>query len=303
LVTQPILLTVMAHPDDAELWAGGTIARHVHTGGVAGIAVATHDPVRAREAAVGAHILSAHLYPLDDLTIESIGRLLTDVRPDVVITHPINDIHPEHRRCAEIVLVALPEVVIATGHPRRVYCCDGYNNLDQHGIPLNLPTAVDITKYWPTKMGALEARKSQPVVDHFGPMAEVLSRLHGCGSAQFAPKPFTFCPSWAACPHATSFDSSPFTAFRPASSDMAVVSLSLQVAAKGHLSENWHHRPGHRRQRHEPVAWQACRYRGVRRRCTPRLPERRVGDVRLCRGVRSSAQRRGYGRLRHLRRV
>jgi LmbE family N-acetylglucosaminyl deacetylase len=36
MVTQPaVLLTIMAHPDDAELWAGGTIAQHVRNGGTA----------------------------------------------------------------------------------------------------------------------------------------------------------------------------------------------------------------------------------------------------------------------------
>jgi hypothetical protein len=32
--------------------------------------------------------------------------------------------------------------VIATGHPRRVYHCDSYNNLDRHGRPLDLPTTT-----------------------------------------------------------------------------------------------------------------------------------------------------------------
>ena len=45
MVTPRALLTVMAHPDDAELWAGGTIARHIHEGGTATIAALKHDPM------------------------------------------------------------------------------------------------------------------------------------------------------------------------------------------------------------------------------------------------------------------
>ncbi|GAA4729840.1 PIG-L domain-containing protein [Phytohabitans rumicis] len=179
MVTSPVLMTVMAHPDDAELWAGGTIARHVQNGGTATITVTKTDPIRAAEATAGAQILGADLYLLDALTPATISTLLTEVRPDIVITHSTDDIHPEHRRCAEHVLAALPEVVITTGHPNRVYHCDGYNNLDQHGKPLHLPTIIDTTDQWSTKIAALQAHTSQPILDHFGPMAETLSRLHG----------------------------------------------------------------------------------------------------------------------------
>ncbi|WP_246274787.1 PIG-L deacetylase family protein [Phytohabitans houttuyneae] len=169
----------MAHPDDAELWAGGAIARHVQTGGSATVAVTKHDPIRASEATNGAQILGADIYLDDELTPATISTLLTEVRPDIVITHSTDDIHPEHRQCAERVLAALPDIVITTGHPSRVYHCDSYNNLDQHGKPLHLPTIIDITDQWPTKTAALKAHTSQPIVNHFGPMSETLSRLHG----------------------------------------------------------------------------------------------------------------------------
>jgi hypothetical protein len=70
-------------------------------------------------------------------------------------------------------------VVIATGHPRRVYTCDGYNGLDRHGRPLDLPVIVDVTDTWATKTAALAAHVSQPIGGHFGPMADALARLHG----------------------------------------------------------------------------------------------------------------------------
>ncbi len=48
------VLAVMAHPDDAELWAGGTLALH-----------AAHDAVRDAEARAGAEILGASLRLLE----------------------------------------------------------------------------------------------------------------------------------------------------------------------------------------------------------------------------------------------
>lgn len=174
-----VLLTVMAHPDDAELWAGGTIARHVRDGGTAIVAVPHRDAVRDAEAAAGARILGAGLYLMEQLSVSIVATVLREVRPDVLITHPASDIHPEHRQCAEAVLSALPDVVIATGHPKRAYHSDGYNNLDQDGHPLRLPTIIDVSAHWPTKVSALRAHASQPIIDHFGPMAEALGRLHG----------------------------------------------------------------------------------------------------------------------------
>ncbi|WP_225319740.1 PIG-L deacetylase family protein [Micromonospora aurantiaca (nom. illeg.)] len=175
----PVLLTVMAHPDDAELWAGGTIARHVSDGGTAVIAVPHHDAVRNAEATAGARLLGADLYLMEQLSVSTAATVLLEVRPDVLITHPTSDIHPEHRQCAEAVLRALPDVVISTGHPQRAYHSDGYNNLDQNGRPLDLPTIIDVSAHWPTKIAALRAHTSQPILDHFGPMAEAIGALHG----------------------------------------------------------------------------------------------------------------------------
>ena len=169
----------MAHPDDAELWAGGTLARHTRAGGDVIIASVKHDSERMAEADDGAQILGADLYLLNDITTHAISTLLTEVRPDVVITHSSDDIHPDHRRCADLLASVLPDVVIATGCPRRVYHCDSYNNLDRHARPLDLPTIIDVTKHWDTKIAALQAHASQPITNHFRPMAETLARLHG----------------------------------------------------------------------------------------------------------------------------
>lgn len=177
--TASSVLTVMAHADDAELWAGGTLALHAQAGAPVTIAVPRANEVRAREAAAGAKALGGLLRPLDELTVSTIRDLLTELRPDVVITHNPDDIHPDHQSAARTVLIALPSVVIATGHPRRVYTCDGYHNLDRTGRPLHLPVIMDVTSTWASKMQALAAHASQPIASHFAPMAETLGRLHG----------------------------------------------------------------------------------------------------------------------------
>lgn len=188
------VLTVLGHPDDAELWVGGALSRYAGAGAQITIVVPRTDEVRDREAAAGAEFLGGMLCLLDELAVSAVRDVLTELRPEVVVTHHPDDIHPDHQRTARTVLAALPEVVIATGHPRRVYTCDGYNNLDRNGHPLHLPIIVDITSTWETKIRALTAHVSQPIAEHFAPMAETLGRLHGdrigvCYAEAFSPVP------------------------------------------------------------------------------------------------------------------
>lgn len=192
------LLTLMAHPDDAELWAGGTIARCAASGAAVTIAVPHHaDTVRNAEAAAGAVILGAGLHHYDQPTAAAVRDLLLDLQPEVVLTHPLGDVHPDHRRLASTVLEALPDVAIATGHPRRLYTVDSYNSLTTDG-PIPAHTIIDITDTYDTKLQALAAHASQPITEHFGPMAEALARLWGCRAGvryaeNFTPLPILGC--------------------------------------------------------------------------------------------------------------
>ena len=173
------LLAVMGHPDDAELWAGGTLALHARSAPVT-IAVPRHDPARMAEAEAGAAILGARLHVLPaDPGPQDIRALLCEIRPEVLITHPLDDIHPGHRQAAAEVLAGLPEAVISTGRPHRLYTTDSYNSLTLNG-PVGAAVIVDITATYPVKQQALAAHDgTQPVTSHFGPMAENLARLWG----------------------------------------------------------------------------------------------------------------------------
>ncbi|MFD5089823.1 PIG-L deacetylase family protein [Amycolatopsis thailandensis] len=177
--TPASVLTVMAHPDDAELWAGGTLARCSASSAAVTIAVPHHtEPGRDTEAAAGAAALGATLYQYDHPAAATLRELLLEVRPEVVITHPLRDVHAEHRTIADTLVAALPDVVIATGYPRRVYAADSYNSLTLDG-PIPPHTIIDITDTHEQKQRALAKHASQPITDHFGPMAETLARLWG----------------------------------------------------------------------------------------------------------------------------
>ncbi|MEV6986990.1 PIG-L family deacetylase [Sphaerisporangium sp. NPDC051017] len=171
------VLAVMAHPDDLELWAGGTLALHAQHAPVVG-AIQAHDPIRDAEAQAGAKVLGIDVELHPRLDAATVGDLIRRHRPDVLITHPTDDVHPDHRAAAEAVLAGLPEAHIATSSPRRLYTCDSYNSLTLNG-PVTASVIIDISGTFEQKMRALAEHRSQPITEHFGPMAETLSSLWG----------------------------------------------------------------------------------------------------------------------------
>ncbi len=115
------LLAVMAHPDDAELLCGGTLARAADQGHRTGIVDLTRGELgsrgtaelRAKEAVAAAKVLGVaervnaglpdgHLANTDAarrIVVEHIRRL----RPGVVLLQYITSRHPDHRVASELV--------------------------------------------------------------------------------------------------------------------------------------------------------------------------------------------------------
>lgn len=186
------VLAVMAHPDDPELWAGGTLALHARTAPVIA-AVQAHDPVRNAEALAGGKALGAEVVLAEVLDAAAVTDLILRHRPEILITHPIDDVHPDHRRIAAAVMEGLVDAVIATGHPKKLYACDTYNSLTLGG-PVAASVIVDITATFEQKMTALREHRSQPITDHFGPMAENLGALWGARIGTAHAEAFTALP-------------------------------------------------------------------------------------------------------------
>lgn len=170
------LLAIMAHPDDAELWAGGTIAIHARHR-AAMIAVSSSSSRRLNEAKRGAGILGATIDVRRKWSIREYVRLIAAFRPDVIVTHRLDDCHPDHRATAEAVLGAVPTAVIKFGFPTRLYSCDSYESLSTNG-PIPGRVIVDTTDTFSIKLKALRHHKSQPL-EHFEAMALRLGALWG----------------------------------------------------------------------------------------------------------------------------
>ncbi|HEY8503935.1 MAG TPA: PIG-L family deacetylase [Gemmataceae bacterium] len=142
----PRVLIIGAHPDDADIKAGGTAAKWCAMGFLVKLVSLTdgraghqsmHGPQlaarRKAEAAAAGAVIGARYDVLDcpdgelDDRLEyrhRVIRLLRAFRPDLVITHRSTDYHPDHRFAGLLVqdasyLVTVPAVCPDTPHLER----------------------------------------------------------------------------------------------------------------------------------------------------------------------------------------
>ena len=118
---------IMAHPDDADIYCGGSIAAWRSMGATVTILIATDgskggdfDPeelaqLRSKEATVAATVLDANLIQLDfpdgelSQSEEFASRLATEIlclQPNLLVAHAPNDYHADHRAVSAGALIA-----------------------------------------------------------------------------------------------------------------------------------------------------------------------------------------------------
>ena len=162
------LMVVYAHPDDAEIWSGGAIAKWVDLGGAAKICCfASCDKNRKEEAVAGAKILKAKIEVLPAVPIYGVHNVdlirdeISAYNPNILITHFYRDTHPEHRNVFEIVNNALIGNWIEKGNPEIFLCSNTYNSIGLDG-GFEPDVYIDISDYMKVKLGAIRQHKSQP---------------------------------------------------------------------------------------------------------------------------------------------
>jgi bacillithiol biosynthesis deacetylase BshB1 len=178
------VLAIVAHPDDADIFCGGTLAKHADRGddvaivhltrGEYGGFDATEDEVaavRESEARASAERLGAEVGFLDfsdgRVTYSLDHRLaLVDVireyGPDAILTHYREDMHPDHHTTSRLVtdayyMASLP--LVETEHPPH-----DPSNVFYFGKPTAEfePSAfVDVSGYQDVKEAAIESHESQ----------------------------------------------------------------------------------------------------------------------------------------------
>src|SRR5262245_40811754 len=174
-----VVLTVLAHPDDAEFLCAGTLIRLVREQGwQAHIATMTPGDcgsaelppeeisrIRRGEGARAAALLGGHYHCLEerDLLIcygepalERVTRLLRTVRPRMVLTHSPADYMLDHEVTSTVVRAAafaapIPNFLRGRGHPRplehipHLYYCDPIEGKDALGRDVAPAFCIDIS--------------------------------------------------------------------------------------------------------------------------------------------------------------
>lgn len=178
------VLAIVAHPDDADIFCGGTLAKHADRGddvtivhmnrGELGTADGTEKEiaaVREEEAQQSGSELGASVEFLEFLdgrvtySMENRLEIVETIRehdPEIVLTHFQDDMHPDHRVTSRLVtdayyMASLP-LVETNSEP-----CDP-SNVYYFGKPASSfdpDTFVDISEHVEQKMRAVEAHESQ----------------------------------------------------------------------------------------------------------------------------------------------
>ncbi|MVZ67212.1 bacillithiol biosynthesis deacetylase BshB1 [Sphingobacterium sp. DK4209] len=178
------LLVMTVHPDDAELGAGGVIAKYVAEGKMVGIIDLTQGELgtrgtaetRAQEAAKAARILGVAVrenlklrdgfFQNDESNQLEVVKAIRKYQPEIVITNALDDRHPDHGRASKLV----NDAIFIAGLRRVETAVDG---VDQEAFRPRLQLQliqdkyirpdilVDITDYWDIKERSVLAYTTQ----------------------------------------------------------------------------------------------------------------------------------------------
>jgi LmbE family N-acetylglucosaminyl deacetylase len=190
-----VVLSVLAHPDDAEFLCAGTIARLVREHGYqahfatltpgdcgsAELAPEEISRIRRAEGARAAAVLGATYHCLEerDLLVfyherplERVTRLLRQVRPQIVLTHSPADYMLDHEMTSALARAAVfaapvPNFLRDRGHPPplehspHLYYCDPIEGKDSLGRAVPPGFCIDVSGVVELKAHMLTCHASQ----------------------------------------------------------------------------------------------------------------------------------------------
>ncbi|MGI4803835.1 MAG: bacillithiol biosynthesis deacetylase BshB1 [Janthinobacterium lividum] len=179
------ILVLPAHPDDAELYCSGTIAKHIALGKKVGVADLTRGElgtrgtveIRQEESARAAKLLNLTVrenvglrdgYFKDDETDQlEVIKVIRKYQPEIIISSAVSDRHPDHARSAELVehasfYAGLSKIktVSANGELQEAWRPKLVLNFIQD-THLKPDILIDITEHWEQKIASIREYKSQ----------------------------------------------------------------------------------------------------------------------------------------------
>lgn len=178
------ILVLAAHPDDAELGCGGTIAAHVAMGKKVGIIDLTRGELgtrgtpalRIREAEAARKVLGVSVrenmefadgfFTNDREHQIPLIKMIRTYQPDIVLANAIDDRHPDHARAAALArdacfLAGLRKIETeVNGLPQQAWRPQKVYHFIQSRY-IQPDVVVDISDYWQTKIEAIRCFASQ----------------------------------------------------------------------------------------------------------------------------------------------
>jgi LmbE family N-acetylglucosaminyl deacetylase len=185
------VVAFMAHPDDAEMCAGGTLARYAQSGAAVTVVVCSvpdNAEIRMEEARRGGDILGVNVrflappdrsphWQVSDIVgydlVRRFDAIVEELSPQVIFTHWIGDTHEDH--------VFVARASLSTIRRRRIdlFACEQPNQYAPSASQMRLNTFVDISAVNERRLESIRAHKSQLQRTDYARHLAIRSQYHG----------------------------------------------------------------------------------------------------------------------------